>query len=134
MYFQHSSDPYVGTGWLIQNDLIVTAGHCAHDLSDGLGYVSTIKAYMGFNGPNSDKDPNVQMRYGKYAVVPSEWVRSAAPTYDVAFIRLSKAFDNVEPIKYTDTPVQGNDYLGVVGYPNDKEGGNYMYQAFTQVS
>ena len=33
-----------------------------------------------------------------------------------------------------DTPLKGSRLLGVVGFPDDKEDGDHMYEHFTEVS
>ncbi len=47
----------MGTGWLINNDTIVTAGHCVYDWSHQLGQLTHVKAYIGYHGKESIKDP-----------------------------------------------------------------------------
>lgn len=56
----------MATGWLINNDTIVTAGHCSYDWSHSLGRMTNVKAYIGYRGKESIKDSShaVQFRIG----------------------------------------------------------------------
>jgi V8-like Glu-specific endopeptidase len=85
-YSRTSGTEYVGTGWLIADDIIVTAGHCLYD-SKG-GYLQYIKAYVGYVGPESDakQDKNCQMRLGKHATAPVEYIKTSNLVHDVGFV------------------------------------------------
>lgn len=48
----------MGTGWLIRNDLLVTAGHVVYDKAYGYGAASQIKCYIGYNGEDSVPKPS----------------------------------------------------------------------------
>ena len=120
----------MATGWLIAPDLLVTAGHCSYDWTYGLGKLTKVKAFIGYNGESSIPDPNVQFRSGKRVACPAEWLKGPAMTYDVSFILVNQPFEGVTPIKYADTPARGNMTLGVVGYPGDLERGEHMYEHF----
>ena len=132
---------HVATGWLIRDDLIVTAGHCLYDhdteKDSGQGNVTRIKAYIGYNGRNSIGDDDVQFRLGSSVSTPAEWLESSDNrNYDIGFVELSKPFDGIRAIRYIDTPLQGDLIIGVVGYPNDKtykkESAAQMYEAFQE--
>ena len=43
----------MSTGWLIRPDLVVTAGHVVYDKGYGLGQVTEIQCYIGYNGIDS---------------------------------------------------------------------------------
>jgi V8-like Glu-specific endopeptidase len=137
---QKSEDPWaMATGWLIRDDLLVTAGHCAFDWSHNLGRLTHIKAYLGYSGKGSISDSNVQFRKGKRVVTTSEWLTTRGnKSHDVSFIQLQHPFTKVQPIRFVDTPKSGTLVLGVVGYPGDKTDGNTgeagarMYQMFRE--
>ncbi|OJZ80635.1 hypothetical protein ASPFODRAFT_223337 [Aspergillus luchuensis CBS 106.47] len=101
----------MGTGWLVRDDTLVTAGHCAFDWSqnNGKGFcrVTEVKAYIGYNGKRSIKDPNVQFRHGVQVVATEGWLQSGVNRHhDVAFIRLDRPFTNVTTLsKPTETPL-----------------------------
>ncbi|KAF2877316.1 hypothetical protein BDV95DRAFT_558920 [Massariosphaeria phaeospora] len=128
-YSRSSGTEYMATGWLIEDDIVVTAGHCLYD-SKG-GYLQYIKAYVGYIGPESaaKRDKNCQMRLGKFAAAPVEYIKTYGLVHDVGFIQLERPFDGITPFRFEDTPVasKGMD-LGVVGYPGDINDGNEMYE------
>lgn len=85
----------MGTGWLVRDDTLVTAGHCAFDWSQndgkGFGRAIEVKAYIGYNGKRSINDPDVQFRHGVQIVTTEGWLQSGVNRHhDVAFIRLDR--------------------------------------------
>jgi len=131
----------IGTGWLIADDLLVTAGHCAYDWGNDMGPAVTVKAYMGYSGKASIGNNSVQFRMGKRIVTTAAWLQSEGKdrTSDVAFIQLDRPFKgNLNKISFEDTPTRGTAKLGVVGYPGDKERdgehGADMFEQFADVN
>ena len=131
----------IATGWLIEDDIVATAGHCLYDHGSdekkGMGCVTRIKAYIGYHGKRFVNDDDVQFRAGSSAVTPAKWLDSKMnKSFDVGFIQLTEAFDGVNRLPFIDTPVQGKTILGVVGYPGDKsvkgEIGAEMYEMFQE--
>jgi V8-like Glu-specific endopeptidase len=143
--FQANNDTRyaMGTGWLIRPNLLVTAGHCAFDWSQrngkGFGRAIEVKAYIGYNGKDSINSPNVEFRHGHRIVTTQGWLKSGENRQnDVSFIELDSAFTNLVPLKFSQTPVKGGEFLGVVGYPGDMklkgERGAQMYEEYKQVT
>ena len=129
----------MGTGWLIKPDIFVTAGHCSYDWSHKLGRATEVKAYVGYDGRQSEKDPNVQFRQVKRIVTTEGWVKAKGQkSFDVAFMQVDKPFTGITPVQFEETPSQGSLVLGVVGYPGDLsdwytgEKGAHMYECFLQ--
>ncbi|KAF5644352.1 glutamyl endopeptidase [Fusarium sp. NRRL 25303] len=129
----------MGTGWLIRPDLLVTAGHVTYDWGRRLGPADQIKCYIGYNGKESVRSPQVQARYGAKVVTPAGWIETSSNRQqDVAFIQLDRPFTgNLRLFSYLDTPQTGNGiYLGIVGYPGDRmlqdEQGAQMYEEFAR--
>ena len=132
----------MGTGWLIRPDLLVTAGHCAYDWSQlngaGFGRANEVKAYIGYNGKASIGTNDVQFRSGVKIVTTEGWLRSGNNRHnDVAFIQLDRPFEGIAPFTFSQTAGNGNEVIGVVGYPGDKrynkENGAQMYEEFQNV-
>lgn len=136
----------MGTGWLVRPDVLVTAGHCVYDWSQGeggLGRAVNVKAYIGYNGKQSVGTESVQFRHGSQIVTTAPWLKSPENrTNDVSFIKLANPFNDpasspLVPFKFSETPGQGEDILGVVGYPGDMtmlgEKGAQMYEEFGSV-
>ncbi|KAL2046424.1 hypothetical protein N7G274_001871 [Stereocaulon virgatum] len=121
---------------------MVTVGHYGSDCRDALFRAVHINSYIGYHGKVSIMtDPNVQTRRAKRIMVTSGWLASKKNRInDVSFILLNKPFTQVKPFTIDSTPIQGDEMLGVVGYPGDKndkiggtEKGSKMYQQFPKV-
>jgi V8-like Glu-specific endopeptidase len=136
---QKAKDPWaMATGWLIKDNIMVTAGHCAFDWTHKMGRVTQVKAYIGYNGKKSTGDRTVQFRKGKRVVTTSEWLTQPDRAHDVSLIQLDEPFTDIKPIQYADTPMSDKTMLGVVGYPGDLkndsgEPGAEMYKMFLNV-
>ena len=135
----------MATGWLVENDVVVTAGHCAFDHSHGLGRLVKVKAYVGYEGKArlGSEDPDisqtVESRWGTAVVTTKGWMESEQrQSSDISVIKLEEPFKHVDKavlFKGRTTPVGGgNVNLGVVGYPgdiiDDQERGAKMYEMF----
>jgi hypothetical protein len=137
--FQPPGGWAMGTGWLIKDDLLVTAGHCSYDWKYKWGRATEVKAYIGYKGKNSVNDRNVQFRSVKQIVTTEGWLKArGARNFDVGFMQVDKPFTGITPFKFEETPATGDKVLGVVGYPGDLsnqgEGGALMYEMFLQVN
>ena len=138
-YNKTDKDWSAGTGWLLKDDLVVTAGHVAYDRKHGRAV--SLNTYVGYQGLASVGTKDVQKRRGKRVVILEEYYRHYNRTYDVAIVKLEEAFQNVQPFTHCDTPEQGKARIGVVGYPADKssngkggELGPFMYEEFVETS
>ncbi|RGP62531.1 glutamyl endopeptidase [Fusarium longipes] len=65
-----------GTGWLIADNLVVTAGHCAFDHTYNFGKAVKIRAYISYDGKGSIEKPDVQFRQGVKIATTKEWIAS----------------------------------------------------------
>ena len=103
-----ANDPWMmGTGWLIEPDLIVTAGHMSFDWDHNFGFAKEIKAWIGYYGRDNVGDTSVQFRHGKTVSAPAEWIKAPHENYDVSFIKVDKPFTGVKAFTYIDTPAKG---------------------------
>ncbi|KAJ8521882.1 hypothetical protein ONZ45_g1419 [Pleurotus djamor] len=135
----------VGTGWLLNEDTLVTAGHNVYQWLQTTNYpkevafpCTVLDCFIGFEGPQSVTTPGsgVQHRSGQLIVIPERWTYSSGQSwYDWAIIRLDRPFNgHLNIIPYIDTPPSGTATLGVVGYPTDKEHGTRMHDAYERTT
>ncbi|KAF2193582.1 hypothetical protein K469DRAFT_745133 [Zopfia rhizophila CBS 207.26] len=111
-----------GTGWLMDDTEVATAGHCVYHKD--FGHLISTQIYLGFKN-----DASVDMRYGHRVVVPYRFLlQTNQPEDDLAVIHFDKPFEKVTPIKWVPTPQKGNINLTVVGYPGDLSNGMFMYE------
>ncbi|RSM18264.1 hypothetical protein CDV31_002990 [Fusarium ambrosium] len=129
----------MATGWLVSEDVVVTAGHCAYDYSHGLGRLVKVKTYVGYRGHATVFDPErVEHQCGTAVATTSGWINTIGgdEASDISLIKLSAPFKTVNKFfSWTQTPIsQSAADLGVVGYPgdimNDGERGARMYEMF----
>ena len=138
-YNKTDKDWTAGTGWLLKDDLVVTAGHVAYDREHGRAV--SLNTYVGYQGLGSVGTKDVQKRRGTRVVILEEYYRHYNRTYDVALVKLEEPFQKVQPFTHCDTPKQGKAHIGVVGYPGDKgrngkrgDLGPFMYEEFVETS
>ncbi|KAI1345950.1 extracellular metalloprotease [Xylaria sp. FL0043] len=131
----------MATGWLVSEDVVVTAGHCVYNYSHNLGELVKVKAYVGYNGKESISKSDVAFRRGIAVATTEGWMTTAYgdERRDVSFIKLESPFKKNEVAKYyvwDQTPISNPAAeLGVVGYPGDiinnqGERGAAMYKMF----
>ena len=100
-----------------------------------------VKAYIGYYGKHAVDDPSVQFRTVSRVTTTVGWLTSRDNrSNDLSFMQLESPFTGVTPYKFSDTPMSGNEKLGVVGFPGDKissltgERGDRMYEEFKIIS
>lgn len=130
----------MGTGWLIRPDILVTAGHCAYDWKRQLGRATEVQCYVGYDGRQSVKSPNVQFRSVKRVVTTEGWIKAKGQrSFDVSFMQVDRPFTGIRPVEFDSTPDKANTTIGVVGFPSDLtdgdsgERGAHMYEMFLPV-
>lgn len=115
---------YMGSGWLITPDIVVTAGHNVYKGDgNGSGKATVIECHIGYHGRESVGEGDTQTRYAKRCVTPAEWIYTSKDNShrDFAFIQVDKPFTgNLRLFSYEKTPQTGIEMLGVVGYPGDR--------------
>ena len=102
-----------------------------------MGRATEVKAYIGYDGNQSEKEPSVQFRHVKRIVTTEGWVKTKGQkSFDVSFMQVNVPFTGITPVRFDETPSEGNIILGVVGYPGDlsdkrtNEKGAHMYECF----
>ncbi|KAL4792254.1 hypothetical protein BDV19DRAFT_392255 [Aspergillus venezuelensis] len=127
----------VATGFLVRDDLVVTAGHCAYDWNYDLGELTEVKVFIGYTGRQNVENPEVEFRVGKSVATTPDWMeKGGRKEADLAFIKLNRPFDDVTPLRYRNTPTNERTQIGVVGYAADikknGEPGANLHEAFQQ--
>lgn len=153
MKYKNKASRMIGTGWLINRDLVVTAGHCAFDWPSTAELAQDPKTnprelveaevYVGYQGKATLEDDL------KSGLTQKRNVVSVATTFgfitvqgrrqlDVSFMKLDRPFDDVKPFDWDNTPLKGSVTLGIVGYPGDEisngENGAKMWEMFKDVT
>lgn len=108
------------TGWLLEDDLVVTAGHCVLLDDQHAGCVRVCIGYSAGSGESKDSDALCDsQRFVARIALPFAWSDVKAEQSDVAFLQLDRPFHNVVPIAYSTPEIKAQQRLTVVGYPAD---------------
>lgn len=88
-YVNRPGQEYAATGWLIANDLVVTAGHYVYDWQNKGGHLKYAKAYIGYSGPESITGEDSEYEQGVFAAAPVEYLKAASRGKDVGFVSVT---------------------------------------------
>ncbi|KAK2936519.1 Peptidase S1, PA clan, chymotrypsin-like fold [Fusarium oxysporum f. sp. vasinfectum] len=127
--YSNGHDEFIGTGWLVNEGIVVTAGHNLYDWSYMGGFLKYVKCYFGYEGTRS---PGLY-RHGVKAAAPAEYLKAESSVHDVGFFRLNEKVTDMTPIPYSVTPPTATAQLGVVGYPGDLDFGEHLYEDWATV-
>ncbi len=121
-------DKYIGTGWFISPDTVVTCGHCVFD-KEVYGWADSIRVMPGRNG---SKLPFGSLTSRQFYSVKG-WLDSEDHQYDYAVIKLpdSKLGRRVGYYGFSNPSTAELELtkLNNVGYPGDKPSGTPWYNA-----
>ncbi|MCD0459975.1 trypsin-like serine peptidase [Roseiconus lacunae] len=111
-----NNQKFVGTGWLIDSQTVVTAGHCVYMKKLG-GWAKAIDVYPGRNGSRV-----YHRAAAKRLISVRGWTEKRSPPSDYAAIKLTEPLDEAGTMGFG---VMKEDKLRkfrfhVVGYPGDK--------------
>lgn len=118
------------TGWLLKDDLVVTAAHCIYNNNQR---ATCVKACIGYSASLRLTDISAgEQRFVKRIALPFEWIDAGTEQHDVAFLQLNSPFENATPI-VRDTPeINARQQFTIIGYPTDlgtgEEPGGEMYE------
>ena len=131
------SDPWggtwVGSGAIIDNFHVLTAGHCAYirdDDNSNYGWAVSIEVVPGMDTADNPSDP-----YGHAWVVGMRsytgWTVSGSASHDWAVLTLDRNIGAITGWMGRSTAGSGSSIydgiMNVAGYPTDLSGGNRMY-------
>ncbi|KAI1384094.1 trypsin-like cysteine/serine peptidase domain-containing protein [Hypoxylon trugodes] len=101
-----------GSGTVIDNNIVVTAGHV---LISSSGRAVSVDVIAG-------EGDTKELRRGKCAAIHGRWYSMQAIANDVGVIELNEPFKNVQPLTYIQSPI-ANDTGGIAtvyGFPKDE--------------
>lgn len=114
MTFPNSSSTYVGTGFMIGENIMATCGHCVYDHDLG-GWAETIEVIPATNGTSRPYGTT----YVTHMTTYNGWTESALEPYDIAVCKLGTDMGNTTGwfgLKWQTASYTGN-YAYLAGYP-----------------
>lgn len=139
MTFQEGENQksYSGTGWLLNHDTVVTAGHNVYN-PDKKFYACKVTVSIGVTVGTMGSDIVETQQVSTVAV---HWGHFAAGRIqnDMAILKLKQPLKTARPIPWIQTPLIGTACdLRIVGYPGDlqdkKKKGRVMYESRGKIS
>ncbi|TAJ43968.1 PKD domain-containing protein [Methanofollis fontis] len=133
MTYPGSEKTYIGSGAIIDDFHVLTAGHNVYDREDKLGWAESIEVIPG---QTTDEAGRILMPFGQakatLMTTVEKWMEEGDSRHDWAVITLDRSIG-----RYTGWMGMTNDYywsdiyageLSVAGYPGDLDRGYVMYQ------
>lgn len=119
LFFQFGASAWTtATGWLLEDNVVVTAAHCIYNHGQR---ATCVKVCIGYSTSleNANNAAAAEQRFVGRVMAPLEWINEETEQHDVAFLQLDSPFQNVSPI-IVDTPeINARQHLTIVGYPAD---------------
>lgn len=109
---------FVGTGWLADEQTVVTAGHCLYMHREG-GWAASIEVFPGRDGPSTPYRARATRVWATRG-----WTERRSPPADYGAIRLDRKIDTLGTFGYgaLEAGELRSLVCHVVGYPADKRG------------
>lgn len=121
---------YIGSGTLVGDKHVLTAGHCIYSAGDG-GWATSITVYPGLAGSYAPFGST----YATYLRSVTQWTGSTNYDYDYGIITLASNIGQAagwHGYAYFSSGTSGL-AMGVYGYPADRDSGLYQYGAYDYV-
>ncbi|KAJ3548923.1 hypothetical protein NM208_g758 [Fusarium decemcellulare] len=117
------SRPHHGTGWLVNNWTVATAGHLVYKANRPAMKIDVIISNR-FGSPHQVKQPGV------HVMAHWGWIKSFEVKHDLAFVRLGRPFDESEPLPFKQNTLvkEENRKIWTLGYPANLDRGEAMYE------
>lgn len=106
---------YIGSGHLISNDTVLTAGHCIYSKADG-GWATSVAVYPGYNG----KTAPFGVAYASKLMSISGWTSNNSSEHDIGAIKLNKSIGN--NTGYMGLTTNTNSGITLTGFHGDLNG------------
>ncbi len=119
-FTKQNSLSYACTGFLVEPDLIVTAGHCMVNTGESQHetelYCKAFSWLFDYNETTHAEDISADNLYKCKEVIYA--VKDEhAPFRDYALVRLNRTVKGRTPFKINANPVKSTDVFGMIGYP-----------------
>lgn len=106
---------YIGSGHLISNDTVLTAGHCIYSKADG-GWATSVAVYPGYNG----KTAPFGVAYASKLMSISGWTSNNSSEHDIGAIKLNKSIG--KNTGYMGLTTNTNSGITLTGFHGDLNG------------
>lgn len=111
---------YVGSGWLINKNTVITAGHCVHGGRGG----DWKKSIIAIPGKSGLVEP-----YGRYNAVSimttKGWIEKSSTHLDMGAIKIDR---EVSHNSFITPSFEDSSYGEICGYPADRDNGLFQYR------
>jgi len=94
---QQGTEWYIGTGWPVNKDSVVTAGHNLYDKK--MGHATDILVYIKYHGHGNQKTAEREFRSGRFAALHWGYSKVGLAMYDFTLIRTTSSFLGVVSIR-----------------------------------
>jgi len=124
LFITYQPHTYIGTGFLIDHETILTAGHCVY--YKGL-WASSITVVPGMNG----REKPFGEFYASKLITPRDWTKNSKADLDFALVKLSQKITHLKEFLSLANNIDNfdvKDDVVICGYPSDLESGYYLYQ------
>ncbi|MCI9000048.1 MAG: trypsin-like serine protease [Clostridia bacterium] len=115
----------VGSGTLVYNDVLLTAGHVVYNQQKG--WATSIDVAPGRYG----RDVRLGKTWATSMTTSNNWINNADYNYDWAIVDLKTSFSTWQQHAcYQDANVAVNRTVQAIGYPSDPGNNNYNYYMY----
>jgi V8-like Glu-specific endopeptidase len=121
---------YIGSGILVANKYILTAGHCIHSRADG-GWATRVEVVPGQRGSYRPYGSALATRLRSY----TGWTSSSNTNFDLALVTLNRTIGNSTGwLGYAAYSTINGLNAQTAGYPGDRDGGVNMYYTYGPIT
>ena len=113
---------YIGSGTMVGDDTVLTAGHNVYSKQNG--WATKVTVYAGVNGQKYE----IGKAQSKKLMALKPWTDSGNSEYDMAAIKLDSSLGKKTGTLPVTSSMKVNDKIETSGYPGDK-GGNVQYKS-----
>lgn len=108
----------MGSGWLLDDQTVVTCAHNVYD-HDNRAFAVSVMVMIGLNEKDARMATQRETRWGQSVAINYGYYAARQTRHDLAMIKLAKPFQHGSSIAWRDCPDKINMTVRVVGYPGD---------------